>query len=418
MKIAYFKNKIDFSEVLIVLQLALLAFGNIGGAFAPVRLGAIFIAVATFRGLSRKFFLINLRSTNTFFIVFYTFLVTSLLWTNNISEGIKEVVYYFFHIIIFFNIVLLSKKAGRPQYAICIGWVAAVFFTLPVAFQEIVFDQHLSISVHEAGQLKNFGEGVIAQRIYASTTFGNFNGYVTFLGLSLPFLIAYILLANRFKNSIFGLFSLLSAFLIILINASRGGLISVFISLSIGLYFYMQSNKKYKLLKLLITSLITISIFIYAYDFLTFQIKSRLAAASIFEDNSRSLLLSSTWDLLSASNFIGSGVGSLEDSYKSLRIHEINVPHNFLIEFLVQYGVVFFIGLLIYLIKILILGLRSKNIINRCVIFIGFAILPFIGLVNSTYWLSPMLWCYGASLVVFSNMYFFVNNNYTKDLIY
>jgi hypothetical protein len=334
-----------------------------------------------------------------------------MLWSSNQENGFKEFTYYLIHTALFFVILILSKRASEPKRAIALGWLIAVLVTLPIAFYEITFDDHLSFSVHGSGDLKNYGEGIILQRIYASVTFGNLNGYVTFLGLSLPFIFVYLFYTRSIYKILFVLGVAFSAGGVILINGSRGGTLGFFTALIIAIYYIFKTESaKQRALVFIAIALISLPIVIN-FDFFTFQLKNRLVASALFDDQERFGILRSSFDMLSSSYFMGSGIGSLVEEYQKLGKSEINMPHNFFLELLIQYGLIWGLAFILLLVKLFKDGIRAIDKSVNYVLLSGIFILPFVGVVNSGYWLNPIFWCFIASLVVFVSS----SQNYSKS---
>lgn len=85
-------------------------------------------------------------------------------------------------------------------------------------------------------------DGQTLVRKYASVTFGNYNSYVTVICFSLPFMFAYLLLVDGVKKQLWGWFIVLAVFYILVINASRGGLLCFVIALFSFLLFYRKKH--------------------------------------------------------------------------------------------------------------------------------------------------------------------------------
>ena len=144
-----------------------------------------------------------------------------------------------------FFLVYLSFNANCPYHSIIKGWLIAFLFSAIIAICEILFDIHLPMNIYESDLLLNSG-GTVMQKQYASVTFGNYNGYVTFLCCALPFLFAYILTAVKIRCLLYGWLAFMLMAYILLINASRGGLLSLLICFLAFLFFFKRTNIKYK----------------------------------------------------------------------------------------------------------------------------------------------------------------------------
>ena len=168
MKLCEVNNRYDY---LIMLIISTIAFGNVGGAFQIIRILAI---------LFLPFLLSNFQfiRANYKLLMFFSFWVLfaslSFLWTTNTSEGVKHFMYLICHILLFLELLFLSKKASNPLKSIMLGWLFFVLITLPIAFNEIINDAHLSYSRSEGSEMHNTGREVY-QKIFASVTFYNYN---------------------------------------------------------------------------------------------------------------------------------------------------------------------------------------------------------------------------------------------------
>lgn len=225
-------NLYDFTVIII---LGLLSFGNLGGSSTPLRLIAVPIFIFA---LSYSFKKVNNRylvELHFFLVFFLIYMFLSVIWSINYEQALKEIIYFFVHASILLSLVYFARKAAHPIKSICVGWALSVAITVPVAIIELLFDWHLPVSLHEADTMINYGEGQISQKIFASVTFGNWNGYVAFLCFSLPFLIGCAHLSRLRSTKFLSLILILFVGVIVIINASRGGVVAfLFVSLMGG----------------------------------------------------------------------------------------------------------------------------------------------------------------------------------------
>ena len=80
-----------------------------------------------FRFLLKKSNNNQIAKTSRVVIILYMFFIASLLWTSDINEGFKEIIYYGIHLNLFLLIVMLYMNAHKPfssllieQYDLCI----------------------------------------------------------------------------------------------------------------------------------------------------------------------------------------------------------------------------------------------------------------------------------------------------------
>ena len=395
-------NKYDYGIIILII---LLIFGNLGGALQPIRLVVLILSPLVW---------INIRYWNRndkriifityFFIFWFIYAVLSLFWTSNVSEGVKELLYYYTHFSLFFILIIWARKARFSKSSIINGWCILIMISAPIAIYEIITNQHLSSNIIDSESLKNFGGGFIIQLKFASVTFGNKNGYVLVLVYALPFLFSKLLNNSGLKYQLLFWVLIFIFLYIIITNASRGGIISSLISLIIFLFYYNRIKNKNKK-KILFPLLTLIYIIITYYSVQIFQqIILRLSIGSVIQDDSRMDLINSAFHLFFNSMFIGTGVGSIQTSMQLISA-TINLPHNLFLELLVQYGIIIFILFIISLISLFIRTKRSESIITKQISYSLLLCLPISSVIDSGYLLNPVLW------VMFASIFIITSNN-------
>lgn len=390
------RNVFDF---LLIITISLLVFGGFGGALQPIRIFSLGMFPFVFRFLLKKSNIKQIAKTSRAVIILYMFFIASLLWTSDINEGFKEIVYYGLHLNLFLLIVMLYMKASKPFSSLLIGWTLFVFLTQIIAFNEIFFDVHLNLSKFESDKMMNVG-GMLVQKKFAAVTFGNYNGYVTVVALSLPFLFGLFAIAEKKLHQIIALAIISFAFFSLFINASRGGIFAAVIVLGVFLVFSKKAKiKNVKFNLLLIIPFLLVLIYRY-YEVIFEQILYRsLAGSSFTQDTGRFTLFGRALEAFYNKPFFGGGIGSLETEMAG---GSILAPHNMFLEVLVQFG--FFISLffLIYLAKHLAAAKRLNNPVNKFIIYSAILSLPIASIINSGYLLMPVFWIFLASLYCIS----------------
>jgi len=125
-----------------------------------------------------------------------------------------------------------------------------------------------------------------------------------------------------------------------------------------------------------------------------------------FEDVGRLENIRAGWDALLNSNFFGIGTGNYIFVMKN-KYHLSNPsPHNLFSELAVQYGIIILFCFILLLFKILKLGLKNKNQINKYFIIISLSIFPISSIIDSSYLLGVPLWMYLASLMIIADKRF------------
>ena len=378
-----------------MLLLSFLGFGGIGGALQVTRILAIILLPVLFFKFSIRYYM---REYFIFFLFFIGYCLFSLLWTPNRAEGIVEIIYFVAHFILFFEIIVFSYRARNPLDSISKGWLMAVCMTLVVALWEIATDNHLPMSVQESGDTMNAG-GMTIYRRFASVSFGNYNGYVTFLCFSLPFLF-YRVIKNR---CLFSIVAIILSSVCILFNASRGGLLSISLMLLIYILFLRKQGGKVYVYSLFLLFLVGSFIFIQFGSELFEAITYRAVNNTLYSDAPRFEIWGRVWQVFLSTCGLGSGVGGLQDMMRQLSPSGISIPHNLFLEILGELGVIIFLIFVLFLIGIFKKAYHVKNDATRTLLFLSLIPLPIYSIINSGYIFNTYVFSAFASLVIFSN---------------
>ena len=384
-------NKYDRLLVLLVLSLF---FGGIGGSLqAPRILAVLFLPFLV--GKVRKCKCI--KSILVFFVFFIFYCLFSLLWTPDRTEGLKEVVYYIVHFILFTEIIVFSLYATDPLKSLSIGWAFVVFFLSLIVAWELATGNHLSMA-REDDLSMNIG-GVISDRLTVSATFGNYNGYVSFLCFASPWIFYFFLISESLFYRGISLFSLLGAFVAILINGSRGGLFCLII-FAIIYFIFIPKNKK-----TIIRSLVLVAIlgfFLYKYsEELLLVISLKSEATGLTTDKPRMDIWSASLNVLLQTAGVGVGVGGMIPALKAYSSNIIPITHNIFLEALLQYGIIPSLIFFGFLLKLLKNGMKVLDKNRRMVVIMSLISLPVYGIINSVYLLGPDLYVLLGTIFVF-----------------
>ena len=200
-----------------------------------------------------------------------------------------------------------------------------------------------------------------------------------------------------------GWISLMALTYILLMNASRGGLVC----LAIYSLFFVGYYKKvyFRGKKIVITvAIIALLIGIIGYANILFeQIASRfIAKSNLFDDSSRTHLILVALELFKGSWGIGTGVGSIMASMATLTTGII-ITHNLFLEILVQYGVVIFVVCCMFFFYLFRNArMQIKGSTPKFIVYSSLASFPFLFVINASYLLMPSLWVYFSSLAFFA----------------
>lgn len=397
------KKAIDFIynryDYYIIVLIASLAAGGLGGAFQPFRVISFLLFPELVRAIHKH------RGWITPFIItiflFFVYAILSIIWAPVGSEWTAHLAYCIFHFLLFIEIVAFSFCANKPFAALSTGWLVAVALTLVVAMWEITTDNHLSISKQQSNEQVNLGYTIFIRQ-FASVTFFNYNSYVTFLCFAMPFLFYVLLMKGR--GTIWKGWSILSLVLsavCILFNASRGGLITMMTMAAI--YFLMSLKNRragFSILLIIAGALLAIS---YFGDSLFTMMEVRSSEGALFEGGSRYEIWEHAMNVFFSTYGMGTGLGGIiVEMNREWR--GIPVTHNIFLEILLEFGIIIFVAFIFYLVRLFKNARRFAGRDEKITVFLAILALPIYGIIDSGYLSHPHVFAAFASLSVFTNM--------------
>lgn len=369
--------------------------GDIGGGLQMPRLLTI---------LFSPFFLVRfrpgalyLRKTFWGIFIFLFYCVLSLLWTVNITEGIKELAYYSVHFFMFFEIITFTKHAAKPMQTICFSVAILVILSGSIAFWELFTDNHLKYSSMGTDRVLRTADGTLRRR-YAAVTFVNLNTYVTYLCFFIPFLF-YGFLAN--KNKLLYISCLIATISIILFNASRGGTLTILVMF---LIFFMLSYKVKKTYLYISILFIVLSFgYIVFGDEVLLIIKARTQSNNMLNGGTRYVIWENAFEVFKSYYGFGCGIGGLYDSMFEMNKYIVCATHNLFIEIITTFGILAITLFIKMLYKLLMQGHNSDIRARKICIYQSILTMPIYGIINSTYVLMPSLYTLLGLLFVFAH---------------
>lgn len=391
----YNHNKYDIYILLLIVSTI---FGGIGGSLTVPRLLGLLLVPKLFCIVNREN-LKYLSSLRSWCVAFYVFALVSMLWTPDKVEGLKELIYYLVHFLIFFEVIVFSKKALSPLQSITIGFALCVLLTSVVGFWELTTDNHLAYSKMDEAKASNIG-GEIVLRKFAAVTFYNLNGYVTYLCFCLPFLLYGFSLEEKLLKRL-SFIALVIAIVLVLCNASRGGMFSIVICLAV---FFLMSPKNKSLIYSFIVLIGGLLYLLYKYgDAILYVLTMRLSEGGATTDDSRFEIWGNALKVLVEYSGFGCGIGGMFAAMEQFAKGGTTVTHNVFLEVLCQYGVIFCLAFVFFLFKQFKTGLKLLDKKRSVLVSIALVCFPMTGIINSGYLLAPHLFIALASIYVFAN---------------
>lgn len=401
-------NKFD---VYVFLLIATNAFGAIGNALTMSRLVAILLFPLFIGLLKRKELSSYMKPfiSGTAFLLVYSIL--SLAWSNSIGNGVVECIYNFVHLIYFLEIIVFSMKSNRPIDTIAIAWMVAFLLTSALAMYELTTDYHLPISRFDEDLTMNAG-GIRIYRKFASATFTNFNTYVTFICVCLPFVI-YCLCENKilFMRWVLPILALVLSIIILIIDASRGGIISLVIML--GVLLLKSKHSKTSLFIIFLLAVVLIYIFQSYQDILFVSITARMkdGSDSMVDGSNRYDIWLNAIRVFKNYFGLGCGAGALEKATEAVTSNWVLIPHNFFLELLASYGLFPFLVVVCFVLKRFVMAIkRSYDRSRKIALFCIFFAMPIYMIINSGYLQWTLVYALFACIVVYTDSRTFVKN--------
>lgn len=336
-----------------------------------------------------------------FFWLLYGFI--SLYWAPSAHDAYYGLFMMFINSLMFLEILVFSQKSRNPLLVISTAWVIAFLFTSVIAVNEIITGQHLA-SAREERDLRN-AMGETFEKQYASVNFYNPNTYCYYICFVFPFALYLLSIHRGLKMLLLGALPTLLAVVIMFLNSSRGGLLTLSIMILVFFFYLMNDRLSKKKLSIFIVVLFGVVIVINFGDMLFSAIQFRLSQKGLLEDNARLMLWASSWSSFLDTNGIGVGVGNMMYALEHERGNMLRIyySHNMLLEILLEYGIIFATILLLFLYKIF-KGARSISDKSRKVVLYGSLLsFPFYSVINSENLKPSFIWCFFASLYIFSS---------------
>lgn len=395
--------KVNIYDRILFLLIVSLIFGNYGGIFfSPTHILAYVCSPVIIKEFSetKRSPIKNILIVALIMLMFSFF---SLLWTPDDIRAKDAMTRLLIHLILFLEIVIVAFNAKNPITTIVNAWICSIVLTSIIAAWEISTDQHLT-NAREVAEYRDQLLGV--EKHVAEVTFYNNNTYSLFLIMSLPFLLYKLFSSRTFVQTLLMSIIFFVLVVILLFNASRGSLISVGVMIAFYVWFSLNSKSKKKKYYLFFLIIIVSSLLFYYSDVLFEAILNRSGKKGMFEDNIRSILFESAWNLFLSSKGIGLGIGSMQYSLNAYsgNITDINYCHNLVLELLLEGGVLFgmiFFSYIFFLYKC-VRGCDNNKI--KMVIYGSLMAFPFYSIINSQYLPPTFIWVFFASLYVFASI--------------
>lgn len=261
---------------------------------------------------------------SVFFVLWFIYASIQMLILDVYTEF--NIRHYQAFIIGIVTIWLMSSliKSNKLLEKLYMVWGIGILLTVFIGWWELITGNHLVVL------WDHFLDKV-------TVNYFNPNNYSFLLSVSFPIII-YWIEKKRIFYKIIGLFMLISTFYFVYVNGSRLNLIILFFVVCIYLFKVLFKHKE------LLIFITAISVIFLSSNFaknsfeMLITLDEELNSTAI---GSRNFLYASAWNIF-LENPLGVGAGKV-DSY----IYNMNL-HNFWLEILANYGILIFVGLIVF----------------------------------------------------------------------
>lgn len=383
-------NKYD---AILFILLTSLAAGSLSGVWQlPRTFSVLFFFVLVSNYTSTRV----VRNVLRFFLFWIVWAFISLMWTSDFSNGIHDCIILFTNFLLFFEIIFFAERSKNLSKILYTGWGAAFLITAIIGVWEIITGSHLSTSKFgNEAQMISDGQYIIHN--YAAATFVNFNSYVVFICYSVPFLLYGYFNSNKIRGKLICLMLFLASVFILFMNASRGGMLALIIQISFFfLPLFLSKGAKGTILVIL---LLLTCVLIVFWDVISVYVMIRAAESSSFQDEARYDIWVRALNCFWPTFGIGTGVGSIMASMRAISSSgAVIIPHNAVLEILVQFGLVICFICLRFVYRLLRLSRKIQIQQTKALVMSSIFSLPAILIIDSSYLISPAFWGFFASL--------------------
>ncbi len=272
-------------------------------------------------------------------VILFLFLVYASV-NMLINSGLESSYYRFAGLIVLF-LVLINIQPNKKE----IKYVENIFLisTLIYAIDALAYCITNTATRFYHGKIEIFG------------TFFDPN----FIGIN--FVAASAFFLDRILHNqklIINISCLAIMFLCIVYTASRGSFLAFLISSSFLIILYYKDKTVIIRKKILITFLCTILLYyIISYVSASYDIGwSRISSISMYDDNGRFLLWNQSIELFKMNPIFGNGYRIMYNTYQ-------RASHNTYLQILVEDGILGFILMLIFLIKMTIIAYKNNRVL-------------------------------------------------------
>ena len=357
------------------------------------------ITVVLFWLLFTRRVVINKKIECVFFYIWLLYIFLSVWRAENI--GI-----WFFYLdwiltAILFQQILIRYRDESTYEFIVKALTDSLFVHLLMGLYEITAHTYL----FEVGNVARTSYGHVAIGI-----FHNLNDYSTFVTTMIPFAIYRFLSSYKITEKLYSLFLAITSLYLIILNGSRGAILTLMIFVLAGIVMFAKKSNKNKLI---ISGIICVFGVLLVFNignsstFLFNLISSNTVDTNYSSDIARINLIRNGLYFLKKTYGFGVGAGNLYSwlAEKSIyNIGNLRFIHNWYVEVLVTFGVLFFVIYIFFHGKLLYKLFSKKYGTSqlKTTLFLSFVCFSVVSISSSSNIYSEWVWMYLVVISLFS----------------
>ncbi len=325
---------------------------------------------------------IKVRPYLHFFALWVGYAFLSVMWAADQIEALRNIIFLFTGASIIFFLIYNLTDLNRIKLFYWL-WLIIFMFMIPIGFWEVVTGNHLC-------EKDLLVEGKFYPNFAPLALLGGQNEYATYIALTIPMVIAWMIHYPRLYSRILAILVLISSLFLLVMTTSRSNYIAFLLSIIFWFVFILSVKSKIKASVIIIF----VSIFVLNVQELSVIITDQMASIpdvilgfsgnSIDDSSTRPNLIKNALYFTVQSAGFGVGAGNAEyymENHSIFPTGGITNVHNWWAEIAVNYGIFIFAGyVILYITLILNLWRAHKRIRERTEKMICEALL--IGLVS------------------------------------
>lgn len=299
---------------------------------------------------------IRVKTSFQFLVIWLVYGILSIVWAASKIDTVKHIIFLFLDISLIFFIVKLTTDVNELMKLFYI-WIGIYIVLIPIGFWEVITGDHLKTS-----GLNLVDEGYEHYKFSPTTLFANQNDYATLIALTIPMFYTSIRYLQNGFSRFFYLICLVLSIVMLMFTSSRANYIGVVIGFAFWFFFILKTKGRMNVIiaSLSIVALLLINISDEEIKFLAnvwddFNVLMNLQDEDAGVDIRSNLIKNGLWFALNSGGF-GIGAGNIEyymANFPKYDVGDTTNVHNWWIELLTNYGVVIFIGYLIFYVSII-----------------------------------------------------------------